>query len=144
MITDQGEEQPSEDSSHHAADPKCQVAAASYSKSNLHKVIKLLDYHLFGPRAPAEHEGEEGNIKAAKLIRVKWSAEPSSCLQMRMLQIGFCVYRATASLARLDAAHFTYNYDCGTSGPYINYREVFARCGLCSFAIHMSTPHSRV
>lgn len=63
---------------------------------------------------------------------------------MRMLQIGFCVYRATASLARLDAAHFTYNYDCGTSGPYINYREVFARCGLCSFAIHMSTPHSRV
>ena len=50
---------------------------------------------------------------------------------MRMLQIGFCVYRATASLARLDAAHFTYNYDCGTSGPYINYREVFARCDHC-------------
>ena len=49
---------------------------------------------------------------------------------MRMLQIGFCVYRATASLGRLDAAHFTYNYDCGTSGPYINYREVFARFEL--------------
>ena len=55
---------------------------------------------------------------------------------MRMLQIGFCVYRATASLARLDAAHFTYNYDCGTSGPYINYREVFARCDLCLLTIH--------
>ena len=52
---------------------------------------------------------------------------------MRMLQIGFCVYRATASLGRLDAAHFTYNYDCGTSGPYINYREVFARFDLCLF-----------
>ena len=62
---------------------------------------------------------------------------------MRMLQIGFCVYRATASLARLDAAHFTYNYDCGTSGPYINYREVFARCDLCLLTIHMSTPYSR-
>ena len=23
--------------------------------------------------------------------------------------------------------HFMYTYDCGTSGPYINYREVFAR-----------------
>ena len=23
-----------------------------------------------------------------------------------------------------------YTYDCGTSGPYINYREVFARCEI--------------
>ena len=63
---------------------------------------------------------------------------------MRMLQIGFCVYRATASLGRLDAAHFAYNYDCGTSGPYINYREVFARCDLCSLTIRVkSTLYSR-
>ena len=57
---------------------------------------------------------------------------------MRMLQIGFCVYRATASLGRLDTAHFTYNYDCGTSGPYINYREVFARCHLCLFFVKVN------
>ena len=28
------------------------------------------------------------------------------------------------------AAHFMYTYDCGTSGPYINYREVFARSAI--------------
>ena len=47
-----------------------------------------------------------------------------------MLQIGFCVYRATHSQTRLHTSHFMYHYDCGTSGPYINYREVFARFEL--------------
>ena len=49
-----------------------------------------------------------------------------------MLQIGFCLYRAShqAPGQRLEASHFMYNYDCGTSGPYINYREVFARFEL--------------
>ena len=50
--------------------------------------------------------------------------------QVRMLQIGFCLYRATQPCQRLEASHFMYNYDCGTSGPYINYREVFARFEL--------------
>ena len=52
--------------------------------------------------------------------------------QVRMLQIGFCLYRAghQAPAQRLEASHFMYNYDCGTSGPYINYREVFARFEL--------------
>ncbi len=33
-------------------------------------------------------------------------------------------------MLRLDESHFLYNYDAGTSGPYINYREVFARFEL--------------
>ena len=49
---------------------------------------------------------------------------------MRMLQIGFCLYRATALQSRLETSHFTYHYDTGTSGPYINYREVFGRFEL--------------
>ncbi len=44
-----------------------------------------------------------------------------------MLQIGFCVYRAVEGDTRLQPSYFLYNYDCGNSGPYINYREVFAR-----------------
>ena len=60
--------------------------------------------------------------------------EREECLppQVRMLQIGFCLYRAShpAPGQRLEASHFMYNYDCGTSGPYINYREVFARFEL--------------
>ena len=33
-------------------------------------------------------------------------------------------------LKKLDDLYFAYNYDVGTSGPYINYREVFARFEL--------------
>ena len=33
-------------------------------------------------------------------------------------------------MEKLDDAFFAYNYDVGTSGPYINYREVFARFEL--------------
>ena len=47
-----------------------------------------------------------------------------------MLQIGFCLYRGTDPAQRLEASHLMYNYDCGTSGPYINYREVFGRFEL--------------
>ena len=47
---------------------------------------------------------------------------------MRMLQIGFCLYRASQSLSRLEPSHFTYHYDSGTSGPYINYRRVPVFC----------------
>ena len=36
------------------------------------------------------------------------------------------------------ASHFMYTYDCGTSGPYINYREVFARSALHSVSIYIS------
>jgi len=50
--------------------------------------------------------------------------------KVKMLQIGFCVYRAVEGGERLSAHHFMYNYDCGTSGPYINYREVFGRFEL--------------
>ena len=45
-------------------------------------------------------------------------------------QIGFCLYRANERHTRLTADHFQYHYDEGTSGPYINYREVFARFEL--------------
>jgi len=50
--------------------------------------------------------------------------------KVKMLQIGFCLYRAEENAERLGASHFMYTYDCGTSGPYINYREVFARFEL--------------
>jgi hypothetical protein len=55
------------------------------------------------------------------------------------LQIGFCLYRAVVAksalgteprVQRLDERFFAYNYDVGNSGPYINYREVFARFEL--------------
>ncbi len=50
-------------------------------------------------------------------------------------QIGFCVYRVAAVPVggiqqRLGEKFFAYNYDVGNSGPYINYREVFARFEL--------------
>jgi len=80
----------SEDSTHHPADPKCQI------------IICLAQEHR---RSTRERK-------------------------VRMLQIGFCVYRATHSQTRLHTSHFMYHYDCGTSGPYINYREVFARFEL--------------
>ncbi|XP_023323290.1 calpain clp-1 [Eurytemora carolleeae] len=50
--------------------------------------------------------------------------------KVKMLQIGFCLYRAGEGENRLNPHHFLYNYDCGTSGPYINYREVFGRFEL--------------
>ena len=40
------------------------------------------------------------------------------------------MYRANERHTRLTAEHFQYHYDEGTSGPYINYREVFARFEL--------------
>ena len=39
-------------------------------------------------------------------------------------------YQNTNITVRLDDNFFAYNYDIGTSGPYINYREVFARFEL--------------
>ena len=56
-----------------------------------------------------------------------------------MLQIGFCLYRGSDPAKRLEASHLMYNYDCGTSGPYINYREVFARCDLCLFFVKVNS-----
>ena len=69
--------------------------------------------------------------------------------KIRLLQIGFCLYQIPSSkearnpkldtttanengqqMKKLDDMFFAYNYDVGTSGPYINYREVFARFEL--------------
>ena len=50
--------------------------------------------------------------------------------KVRLLQIGFCLYRAPNPVKRLDEKFFAYHYDVGNSGPYINYREVFARFEL--------------
>jgi len=52
--------------------------------------------------------------------------------KVKMLQIGFCIYRASDPAVRLGPNHLMYTYDCGTSGPYINYREVFGRFELSS------------
>lgn len=49
---------------------------------------------------------------------------------MKLLQIGFCLYPANATRSRLQLMDFMYLQDKGTSGPYINYREVFARFEL--------------
>ena len=51
-------------------------------------------------------------------------------LRFCSVQIGFCLYRANDRHTRLTAEHFQYHHDEGTSGPYINYREVFARFEL--------------
>ena len=50
--------------------------------------------------------------------------------KVKLLQIGFCLYKANAYRERLNENHFMYQKDCGTSGPYINYREVFNRFEL--------------
>ena len=54
--------------------------------------------------------------------------------KVRLLQIGFCLYRLPAPAAgvpaRLNEKFFAYHYDVGNSGPYINYREVFSRFEL--------------
>ena len=55
----------------------------------------------------------------------------------KLQQIGFCVYKAPLSdghhlqlPSRLRPSFFNENWEVGTSGPYINYREVFARFEL--------------
>ncbi len=51
--------------------------------------------------------------------------------KVKLLQIGFCLYKAPAEgRRRLAEKDFTYQRDEGTSGPYINYREVFSRFEL--------------
>ena len=62
--------------------------------------------------------------------------------KIRLLQIGFCLYQVSQmmdatkeekikrKMPKLNDQFFAYNYDVGTSGPYINYREVFARFEL--------------
>ena len=48
------------------------------------------------------------------------------------MQIGFCVYEAPPGelTRKLEPGFFSENWELGTSGPYINYREVFARFEL--------------
>lgn len=59
--------------------------------------------------------------------------------KVKLHQIGFCVYRAGHSsnenesgsyVQRHQEKFFSYNYDVGNSGPYINYREVIGRFEL--------------
>ena len=50
--------------------------------------------------------------------------------KVKLLQIGFCLYRDNEDEGRLTEHDFMYHHDAGTSGPYINYREVFSRFEL--------------
>ncbi|XP_013421779.1 calpain-A [Lingula anatina] len=51
-------------------------------------------------------------------------------LGVKMLQIGFVIYKTEDPENRLPEKHFRYNYDTGKSGVYINYREVSGRFQL--------------
>ncbi|QQP35239.1 Uncharacterized protein FKW44_023403, partial [Caligus rogercresseyi] len=50
----------------------------------------------------------------------------------KLTQIAFVVYRSNQDEPgrRLNLAHFSFNYDVGSSGTYINYRDVFKRFEL--------------
>ncbi|GFQ80114.1 calpain-B [Trichonephila clavata] len=48
----------------------------------------------------------------------------------KMMQVGFVVYRTEDPKRRLSVQDFVTNEEEGNSGPYINYREVFARFEL--------------
>ncbi len=50
--------------------------------------------------------------------------------KVKLLQIGFCLFRAVGGERRLEEADLAGGFEVGTSGPYINYREVFARFEL--------------
>ncbi|KAG7174957.1 Calpain-9-like [Homarus americanus] len=51
-------------------------------------------------------------------------------LGVKMQQIGVVLYRTEDPEHRLPATHFFYNYEEGTSGVYINFREVLCRVEL--------------
>ncbi|XP_076056282.1 calpain-B-like [Oratosquilla oratoria] len=53
-------------------------------------------------------------------------------LGVRLNQIGFVVYKTENPDEPLPEQHFMYNYDTGSSGTYINYREVLTRLELTS------------
>ncbi|XP_042886096.1 calpain-A-like isoform X2 [Penaeus japonicus] len=46
---------------------------------------------------------------------------------VKMLQIAFFLYKTDDPNKRLPLSHFYYNYEDGTSGTYINFREVLSR-----------------
>ncbi|XP_064097877.1 calpain-A-like isoform X1 [Macrobrachium nipponense] len=48
-------------------------------------------------------------------------------LGVKMIQIGFVIYKTDDPENRLPSYHFHYHYEEGTSGTYINFREVLAR-----------------
>ena len=52
--------------------------------------------------------------------------------KVKLRQIGFCVYLAPDQTEgkKLDSSFFAETQEVGTSGPYINYREVFSRFEL--------------
>ncbi|XP_037782723.1 LOW QUALITY PROTEIN: calpain-A-like [Penaeus monodon] len=49
---------------------------------------------------------------------------------VKMLQIAFFLYKTDDPDRRLPVTHFYYNYEDGTSGTYINFREVLLRADL--------------
>ncbi|XP_069982093.1 calpain-A-like [Penaeus vannamei] len=49
---------------------------------------------------------------------------------VKMLQIAFFLYKTDDPNKRLPVTHFYYNYEDGTSGTYINFREVLSRADL--------------
>ena len=69
-------------------------------------------------------------VRHPKILSYIPSSHAALIASISFFQIGFCLYRANERHTRLTAEHFQYHYDEGTSGPYINYREVFARFEL--------------
>lgn len=77
-------------------------------------------------------DGSNSNAYRHSQLIISLSQEHQRCVKdqkKKLIQIGFCLYGATGS-SRLSLQYLRQHKDLGTSGPYINYREVFARFEL--------------
>jgi len=111
---------------------------AGGSRNNMRLFAKNPQFLLVVHEAD-QHDDEEGDAKDPKcefLITLAQEYRRSRRDQKaKLLQIGYCLYRhpdadSSRPLRRLEEDFFMYNYDAGSSGPYINYREVFKRFDL--------------
>ncbi|XP_059080001.1 calpain clp-1-like [Tigriopus californicus] len=107
--------------------------SAGGSRNNLERFATNPQFRLdiLEAEKPLEEGSRSENSRYSQLI-ISLSQEHQRCVddkKMKLLQIGFCLYGAKGS-SWLNLQHFKQHKDLGTSGPYINYREVFARFEL--------------
>ncbi|XP_018022767.1 calpain-A isoform X2 [Hyalella azteca] len=78
-----------------------------------------------------EEDDAENNGKANVLVALMQEHRLSiKDTGVKMYQIAVVIYKTADPDHRLPKKHFMYNYEVGTSGVYINYREVLARLDL--------------
>ncbi|XP_014676929.1 PREDICTED: calpain-A-like [Priapulus caudatus] len=95
--------------------------------TNPQYLLTLTEADRFDPR----YDDEKQRGKCSLVIGMMQEHRRSQRhLGSKTLQIGFVIYKTNDPSKRLPQQHFMYNYDSGTSGTYINYREVTARFEL--------------